>query len=143
MSDQAIELKWEWPAGRHIEAKMLIDVQKMSKASKGFFGIGASSSLANALPDATDVVGTVLTGPDRLMGKRISMRIPDVEAQKLKLGEHAGIGLVGGNTICVCVLVRRKQACLNRKNGLMSGIASSDSPRQSLPSRYQPSHGKP
>ena len=103
MSNQIIEIKWEWPAGRAIETKLLINVTKISKASKGFFGIGASPSMANTLPDATDVVASVASGPENLMGKTISIRIPGVEANKLKVGEHAALALVNSNTICVCV----------------------------------------
>jgi len=103
MSNQTLEIKWEWPAGRQIETKLLADIKKISKASKGLFGIGASPSMANALPDATDVVASVVSGPENLVGKDLSMRIPGVEADKLKVGEHAAIGLVENNTIGICV----------------------------------------
>jgi hypothetical protein len=102
MSDQDIEIKWEWPAGRQIETKLLINIKKISKASTGFFGIGASPSLANALPDATDVVASVIFGQENLIGKTISMRMPGVEANKLKVGEPAAVALVSNN-ICICV----------------------------------------
>lgn len=103
MSNQVIEIKWEWLAGRTIETKLLIDVTKISKVSKGVFGIGASPSIADTLPDATDVVASVVSGSERLIGKSISLRIPGVEANKLKVGEHAALALVNSNTICVCV----------------------------------------
>jgi len=102
MSDQIIEVKWEWPAGRQMETKILINVKKISKASRGFFGIGASPSLADAIPEATDVVATVIAGQENLIGKTISMRVPGVEANKLKVGEPAAVALVNSN-ISICV----------------------------------------
>jgi len=102
MSDQIIEVKWEWPAGRQMETKILINVKKISKASTGFFGIGASPSLADAIPEATDVIATVIAGQENLIGKTISMRVPGVEADKLKVGGPAAVALVE-NTISICV----------------------------------------
>ncbi|WP_288053585.1 hypothetical protein [Methylobacter sp.] len=103
MSTQPLEIKWEWPAGRQMETKLLINIKKISKASKGLFGIGASPSMANALPDATDVSASIESGQENLVGRELSIRIPGMEAQKLKVGEHAAIGLVEGNTIGICV----------------------------------------
>lgn len=102
MSNQDIEIQWEWLAGRQIETKLLVEVKKISKASTGFFGIGASPSLANALSDATNVVATVVSGQENLNGKTISMRIPGVEANKLKAGHLGAVALISNN-ICVCV----------------------------------------
>lgn len=105
MSDQHIDIEWEWPAGRQLESKMLINVTQMSKASKGFLGMGASPSLANALPDATIVIGSVMSGSEQLIGKTISIRLPGVEAKKLKLGEPAAVALIG-SSVCICVAAK-------------------------------------
>lgn len=102
MSAQIIKITWEWPAGRQLETKLLINIDKISKASTGFFGIRASPSMADAIPDATEVVATVISGQEDLVGKIISMRIPGVEAKKLKVGEPAAIALVDNN-ISICV----------------------------------------
>lgn len=104
MSDQNIKIEWEWPAGRQLESKLLVKIIKISKASTGFLGIGASPSMANAIPEATDVVASVISGQENLIGKTISMRIPGIEASKLKVDQPAAIALVNNN-ICICVSV--------------------------------------
>ena len=103
MSNQTIELKWEWPAGRKIETKLLLRVEKIKPASKGLFGIGASPSLANALPEATDVSAQVLTGPDAMVGKTVEIQLPGLEARKLVKGEMAALGLLQNKALAVCI----------------------------------------
>lgn len=101
MPTQDLQIPWEWPAGRQIESKLLVHIQKISKASKGILGIGASPSLANAIPDATDVAASIVAGPKSLIGLNLSMRLPGMEANKLKVGKHAVIGLAVGEIVCV------------------------------------------
>lgn len=103
MSNKAIELKWEWPAGRKTESKALVKVVAIKKASTGFMGIGASPSMADALPDATDVSAEVVQGPDTLKAKQVHLRLPGMEAKKLKVGQLAALGLTGENAVCICV----------------------------------------
>ncbi|QDF98090.1 hypothetical protein CJ010_16875 [Azoarcus sp. DD4] len=109
MSAQTVEFKWEWPAGRPVGTRILVKVGKVAKASKGFFGIGASPSLADALPDATDVTATVLAGPAALVGKSVLLRLPGMEAAKLKAGELAGFGLIEDGGLCICVAAAPSQ----------------------------------
>ncbi len=103
MSIKSIDIKWEWPATRSVESKMLVKIEKIDKASKGFFGIGASPSLAAALPDATDVLASVVSGPTHFVGKLLALQLPGMEAAKLKVGERAAIGLIENNTISICL----------------------------------------
>lgn len=105
MSNQIIEVKWEWLSDRAIENKLLVKVEEVSKVSKGFFGIRASPSMADTLPEATDVIVSVVSGSEKLMGKTISVRMPGVEANKLKVGEYAAFALLNDDSICVCVSV--------------------------------------
>lgn len=109
MSAQTLALKWEWPAGRQVDSKILVKVGKIAKASKGFLGIGASPSLADALPDATDVTATVVAGPDALVGKTVTLGLPGMEAAKLKAGELAGFGLLANGALCICVAAAPSQ----------------------------------
>lgn len=103
MSNHAIELKWEWPAGRKVETKLLMRVENIALASKGFLGLGASPSIVAALPEATDVSAQVVLGPEAMLGKKISVRLPGLEARKLKKDQFAAVGLVAGNALAVCV----------------------------------------
>lgn len=109
MSAQSVEYKWEWPAGRQPGSKLLVKVGKVAKASRGFFGIGASPSMADALPEATDVTATVVAGPAALVGKSVSLRLPGMEAARLKAGELAAYGLVDEAGPCICVAAAPSQ----------------------------------
>lgn len=102
MADQLLEIKWEWAAGRQSDSKILVQIDKLSKPSKGFLGIGASPSLANSLPDATDVIATVIQGGEGLNGRTISIRLPGIEANKLEKNGKAGFALIGSD-VCICV----------------------------------------
>ena len=103
MSKTPLMLKWEWPAGRTMEAKLLAQVKEIKKASKGLFGSAAAPSNANALPEATDIVMEVTSGPVDLAGKTVTLRVPGMEAAKLRSGMPAAFGLVQGNSTCICV----------------------------------------
>ena len=101
MSNSVIECKWEWPAGRKVETKLLLRVEKIATASKGWFGMAASPSLA--LPEATDVQALVLVGPDTMQGKLLKLQMPGMEARKLGQGKLAAAGLLTGNAVVVCI----------------------------------------
>lgn len=120
MSDQIIALQWEWPANRHLKTKVLVNVQKISKPSKGLLGIDDSPSLANTLPDAHDVKAIVISGMPDMVGKVISIRVPGVEARKLNEGTQAAIALINQNTgICIAPVpssVQNSQAWLEQWN---------------------------
>lgn len=103
MMNRKTKIEWEWPAGRTVESKCLVTITKITQASRGFLGIGQSPSLANALPDATDVEATVVSGHPQQEGAMLTLRLPGVEAAKLAVGRYAGLGLIGDGTVCVCV----------------------------------------
>ena len=103
MAAERIVLKWEWPAGRQVGSRVLVKVKSIKPAARGLFGIGASPSMADALPDATELVAEVEAGPDALQGRQVSLRLPGIEAKKLIVGSYAALGLVGSDQICICV----------------------------------------
>lgn len=103
MSNQMIEVKWEWPAGRKIETKLLLRIEKIKPASKGLFNSLGSPSLANALPEATDISAKVLNGPEAMVGKIFDVQVPGLEARKLVAGEMAAIGLLQNMTVAICI----------------------------------------
>lgn len=104
MSAEPTVLNWEWPAGRPVETKLLVQIQSISKASGGFLGIRRSPSLADSLPDATEVAAAVVSGPEDFKAKTVSVRVPGMEAKTLKIGQHAALGLISGNAVCICII---------------------------------------
>ncbi len=102
MFAKPFDLTWEWPAGRMAQQKLLVKTIKVEKASSGLFGIGASPSMAHALPDATDVTVQVIDGPAPWTGQTLRIQLPGVEAQKLARAPMAGLGLLN-NTTCICL----------------------------------------
>lgn len=103
MASSNLELKWEWPAGRAIETGILVRVDGIRPASKGLFGMRASPSMADALPDATDVTVVVDQEAAVHAGRKVRVRMPGIEARKLAAGEWAAFGLVESGGVCACV----------------------------------------
>ncbi|WP_299883913.1 hypothetical protein [Zoogloea sp.] len=103
MASSNLELKWEWPAGRASDMAALVKVQSIKPASKGFFGILASPSMANALPEATDVSVIFDQQGAHNAGQIATVRLPGVEARKLEAGSWAALGLLESGRVCLCV----------------------------------------
>jgi hypothetical protein len=98
-----MQLTWEWPTKRAMEGKALVQINHSAPASTGWFGLRASPSMADALPEATDLTGVVLTGPSGWEGRTIALRLPGLDARKLEVGKPAAWGLLKNNTTCICV----------------------------------------
>ena len=107
MSDDKLEFKWEWPAGRPIARKVLVHVDAIDKVSSGLFGLGRSPSVEGYLPDARTLRASIVAGPQGLAGRRLTLNLPGPEASNLVVGGNAGVGLVAGQDkgsgIAVCV----------------------------------------
>lgn len=71
-----IELNWEWPAGRQIEQRILIKIDKMKEQGSGLFGIKTSPSFAASVPDPIVITGTVLNDDKLISGKSVSIIAP-------------------------------------------------------------------
>jgi hypothetical protein len=71
-----LELKWEWPANRDIESKVLVKIDSLEETSSGLFSIGKSPSIASNLPDPYTIKGTVLKSTSRFQEKTIQLIIP-------------------------------------------------------------------
>jgi hypothetical protein len=110
MASNTLDLKWEWPAGRPIESALLVRVESIQPASRGLFGMRASPSMADALPDATELKARVDEQSTRLAGQDLLIRLPGIEAQKLKAGQWAALGLVESGTVCACVAAAPTQS---------------------------------
>ena len=59
--------------------------------------------MADALPDATDLAVRVETGPEALQGKSLQLRVPGTEVANVKAGGLAALGLIEGDSVCICV----------------------------------------
>ena len=98
-----IELKWEWSAERSIEQKMLVKIDNIKAKGAGLFGINKSPSLADNLPDAQIISGTVVNTNASLDGKTVSLIVPKLEIASIKPGGYAVIGIVESST-CICIV---------------------------------------
>lgn len=103
MASSTVNLKWEWPAGRPLAQTLLVRVDAVESAPRGLFGVLTSPSLADALPEATDVKATVDAQSPHLPGRQVLLRLPGVEAHKLKPGDWAAFGFVVADSVCACV----------------------------------------
>ncbi len=107
MSENPVEMKWEWPAGRPVASKLLLQVDTLEKASSGWFGIGRSPSLADNLPDAHTLQASVLVGPPMWQGRKLTLQLPGPEAKKLTVGTRAGLALTSPSgakqPVAICV----------------------------------------
>lgn len=103
MASNTVDMKWEWPAGRTIGPTLLVKIESIKPASRGLFGIKASPSMADALPDATEVIALVDEQAALLAGQRVHVRLPGIEARKLTVGDWAAMGLIDAGRVCACV----------------------------------------
>jgi hypothetical protein len=100
---ERLQLTWQWPAGRPVEVRLLVHLEKVQPARRGFLGLGNSPSLAGSMPDPHELVGVVMHGPQMLLGSRVNLWVPGTETAGLVVGEIATLGIVGDGNICVCV----------------------------------------
>ena len=95
-----IAFRWEWPAERKADEKILVKIQRISKKE----GLIPSPSFADALPDALEIKATVLKGPERFIGKMISLTAPGAEVKTLKTEGQAILGILRDENICLCAV---------------------------------------
>ncbi|WP_153301505.1 hypothetical protein [Endozoicomonas arenosclerae] len=91
------ELRWEWPAERKVQQKILVEITEIDSSS-GLFGLKKSPSLAQGFPDPTTLKGVIKSGQPGT----IKLVLPRLELSNLKPGDLLGIGLVE-DTVCICV----------------------------------------
>lgn len=111
-----IEYKWEWPADRAIEDRVLVQIKSLKKKGAGLFGINMSPSLVSNLPDPYILSGIVLNSPNKLAGKTVQVVVPSAEIDAIKTDSLAMFGIVENN-ICICIVpVENKASDLNSIN---------------------------
>jgi hypothetical protein len=98
-----LALMWQWPAGRAIEHKMLVRLERLDVERRGFPGVRNSPSLAGSLPDPHILTGTVVHGPVEWRGSLITLRLPGTEVAGLTTGGMVAIALLDDGRVCVCI----------------------------------------
>ncbi|MFV8784033.1 hypothetical protein ACNKU7_16555 [Microbulbifer sp. SA54] len=98
-----IELKWEWPADRAVEDRILIKVEDIKPQGSGFFGFKKSPSFASNLPEPTVITGTIQNTDDLIQGKSLKIIVPKPEIGDTTIGGYAVLGIVE-NDICICIV---------------------------------------
>jgi hypothetical protein len=101
--DEELELTWQWPAGRAVEVRLLVRIESVHRARRGFFGIRNSPSLAGSMPDPYDIIGIVVDGPHAFQNSTVELRVPGAETVGLEVGRLAVLGLLSNGLICVCI----------------------------------------
>ena len=120
MASSIVKIKWEWPAGRPIETRLLVRIESVQPTSPGLFGIKASPSMADALPDATVVTAVVDEQAVSRAGQKLQVTLPGVKAQKLKSGNWAVFGLIESGIVCTCVAAAPGSTAENARRWLPS-----------------------
>ncbi|MFC1749474.1 hypothetical protein ACFL2V_11785 [Pseudomonadota bacterium] len=98
-----IQLKWEWPADRKVDSRLLVKVTDIHKEGSGFFGIKKSPSLASSFPDPISLSGVVNTQDSNLAGKSIEIVVPNLEISDIEEGGYVVLGVVEDG-VCVCIV---------------------------------------
>ena len=97
-----INLKWEWPAGRKADQKLIVNIASITKHNTGFFGLKKSPSLIEGIPDPIDIKGIIIGGDSYLGNKSITITLPKVELENVSEGNLIAIGVIEPN-ICICL----------------------------------------
>jgi hypothetical protein len=97
-------LAWQWPAGRSIDIRLLVRIERVAPIRRGLFGrIGNSPSLAGSLPDPHEILATVVSGPPAFQDHRVSLRAPGAETSGLIPGRVATLGIIEDGRVCICI----------------------------------------
>lgn len=96
-------LRWQWKAGRDTKYVVAAAITAIEKADNGFLGIGASPSMAGALPAAIVVSFKRLDGaPPTSIPATFKLRMPRVELGALSVGDSVNLDLIDDD-VCVGV----------------------------------------
>lgn len=98
-----IELKWEWPADRAIEDRILIKVEDVKPQGSGLFGLRKSPSFASNIPEPTVITGVVQNTGSVISGKRLKVIAPKPEIGGTEAGSYAVLGVVDKD-VCICIV---------------------------------------
>lgn len=98
-----IELKWEWPANRSTDNKLLVKIDSIKKQKTGFFNSLKSPSLINNLPDPRVISGNIINSKDIIASKNFALTLPLLEMESIESGSYAVLGIIN-KTTCICIV---------------------------------------
>jgi hypothetical protein len=99
-----LQLAWEWPSGRPASSTLLISVTDIKKQKKGWFGLWRSPSIANNLPDATEIRGKPVS---ETTFSEVVVVVPGPELPAgLRIGDQVELSLLEGNK-CIAITLRK------------------------------------
>jgi hypothetical protein len=97
-------LNWQWPAGRPVELRLLVRIERVERIRRGLLArIENSPSLTGSMPDPHEVLATVLHGPREFLGGQVRLRLPGTETSGLAVGRIAALGIAADEDVCICV----------------------------------------
>ncbi len=100
-----IKLRWRWPGDDRPESTITMVISEIKKKGKGLFGINETPSIITNYPDAIEVRGQIVSGPD--VNKKILLTMPGYELpENLKVGETVKLSLLNKTT---CIGIERRQ----------------------------------
>ena len=94
--------KWEWPANRTPEIRLLAKITKLEKQKESLFGTNKSPSIAGNLPDAQVLTGNIIDGREKLADQTFTLVLPKVEAANISVNDYVALGIID-NDICICI----------------------------------------
>ncbi len=98
-----VELKWEWPANRKVDRKILVKITGLKKQGGGLLGIKKSPSIVDNLPDPVLVSGIIINNNSESDEKIVSVIVPELEVKDIDKNSYTVWGLVD-NSICICIV---------------------------------------
>jgi hypothetical protein len=97
-----LNLKWEWPADRQPQLKLVMEITSIEEADRGWFGVKKSPSLIEGIPNPITFRGVIVGGTGHFDGKTVSLTLPKLEAESISSGDHVAVGVFENNT-CICI----------------------------------------
>ena len=94
--------KWEWPADRTPNIRLLARVTKLEKQKDGIFGIKKSPSIAGNLPNAYVLVGAILGGDEKLTNQTFTLVLPKIEMGDISINDYVALGILNSD-VCICI----------------------------------------
>lgn len=96
-----LELKWEWPADRQPDDKIIVRVNDVKQQGGGFFGIKRSPSIASNLPDPIELRAAVIEGGEGWTANSVKLILPKLELPGVKVDHKVALGILAKKT-CIC-----------------------------------------
>ena len=101
-SDTQKKYRWQTPADRKIDIRLLVKISKLEKQDEGFFGLKKSPSLPDYQPNAHVLTGTIIDGQEKPTNQEFTLILPKSELGNISVNDYVAIG-VKNNNVCFCI----------------------------------------